>query len=577
MNASAKSNRLCVLVLGMHRSGTSAMTRCLNLLGMDLGSHLLSPENMNAKGFWEHADAVRINDQLLHSMKTFWHSLEPLPQNWLESSAAQEARSNIKALIKRDFSDVPFWGIKDPRLCRLAPLWLDVLHELDIPVATVFVTRSPMEVAASLERVHHLSRAFGVASWMQHLAEAEVATRDTPRYMVAYDQLLRDPVSTLTHLGDALSIHWSVPVNERKDAVTSFLDDGLRTQKQDMANEGLPSLARRMVETVEQIISSGNSLESWRKLSHLADEVVDFSELLGSLEQVEKSGGLSKSKISAQFYYAQEGQPFDETRSSRMELTGGERCQLDFPLLNNGDAETFSTRYRLDPVDRAVHCVIHSLVLLDDDSQVIWNFSRGNDFSLIGFTKYEAGLIERELVRTDTDPQVLFTWPEDILRQGRVLRLDIELLSELDLVDELITKNSSLSEQLAERNSEYKKLVEVKDNATGQLEVMAAELKRTESENLVKELTHARERLELTARFQNDIQQSEERLSAELQKARAEHAGSLQEIERLTATLQEQKLQIEGQGAQIEEQRSQIEELQRSISYRILRRLRGRK
>jgi archaellum component FlaC len=94
---------------------------------------------------------------------------------------------------------------------------------------------------------------------------------------------------------------------------------------------------------------------------------------------------------------------------------------------------------------------------------------------------------------------------------------------------------------------------------------------------LVKELTHARERLELTARFQNDIQQSEERLSAELQKARAEHAGSLQEIERLTATLQEQKLQIEGQGAQIEEQRSQIEELQRSISYRILRRLRGRK
>ena len=158
---------------------------------------------------------------------------------------------------------------------------------------------------------------------------------------------------------------------------------------------------------------------------------------------------------------------------------------------------------------------------------------------------------------------MLFTWPEDILRQGRVLRLDIELLSELDLVDELITKNSSLSEQLAERNSEYKKLVEVKDNATGQLEVMAAELKRIESENLVKELTHARERLELTARFQNDIQQSEERLSAGLQKARAEHAGSLQEIEGLTAKLQEQKLQIE--------------ELQRSISYRILRRLRGRK
>ncbi|RUL64291.1 hypothetical protein EKH79_09615 [Dyella dinghuensis] len=563
MNASSKSSRLCVLVLGMHRSGTSAMTRCLNLLGMDLGSHLLSPENMNAKGFWEHADAVRINDQLLHSMKTFWHSLEPLPQDWLKSSAAQEARANIKALIKRDFSDVPLWGIKDPRLCRLAPLWLDVLHELDIPVATVFVTRSPIEVAASLERVHHFSRSFGVVSWMQHLAEAEVATRDTPRYMVAYDQLLRDPVSTLTRLGDALGIHWSVPIIERKDALSSFLDDGLRTQKQDTANESLPSLPRRMVETVDQIISSGNSSESWKKLSNLADEVVDFSELLGSLEQVEKSGGSPKSKSSARLYYAQEGQPFDETRQSRMELTEGGRCQLDFPLLNYSHSETFSTRYRLDPVDSAAHCVIHSLVLLDDDSQVIWNFSQGKHFSLIGFTKYEADLIEKRFVRTDSDPQVLFTWPEDILRRGRVLRLDIELLSTLDIVDELIAKNSSLSEQLAESNSQCKKLVDANDDASGQLATMAMELKRVEYENVVKDLTRARERLELTTHFQNDIQRSEERSSADLQKTRVEHAKSLQEIESLTTALQQQKLQIE--------------ELQRSIGFRILRRLRIRK
>jgi hypothetical protein len=563
MNASAKSNRLCVLVLGMHRSGTSAMTRCLNLLGMDLGSHLLSPENMNAKGFWEHADAVRINDQLLHSMKTFWHSLEPLPQDWLKSSAAQEARSNIKTLIKRDFSDVPLWGIKDPRLCRLAPLWLDVLHELDIPVANVFVTRSPMEVAASLERVHHLSRSFGVASWMQHLAEAEVATRDTPRYMVAYDQLLRGPVSTLTHLGDALGIHWPVPINERKDAISSFLEDGLRTQKQDMVNEGLPSLARRMVEAVGQIILSGNSSESWGKLSNLADEVVDFSELLGSLEHVEKSGGSPKSKISARLYYAEEEQPFDETHQSRMELTEGGRCQLDFPLLNYSRSETFSTRYRLDPVDRAVHCIIHSLVLLDEDSKVIWNFSRGKHFSLIGFTEYEADLIDKGLVRTNSDPQVLFTWPEDILRRGRVLRLDIELLSELDIVDELITRNSSLSEQLAESNSQCKKLVDANDDAGGKLLTMAMELKRIQYENVVKDLNRAREGLELTTQFQNDLQRNEEQLSVDLRKTRAEHAKSLQEIERLETTLQQQKLQIE--------------ELQRSVGFRILRRLRIRK
>ena len=53
--------RKVILVLGMHRSGTSAVTRCLNLLGAEIGSKLLPPAEDNRSGFWEHADVVSIH------------------------------------------------------------------------------------------------------------------------------------------------------------------------------------------------------------------------------------------------------------------------------------------------------------------------------------------------------------------------------------------------------------------------------------------------------------------------------------------------------------------------------------
>src|SRR6185312_12242151 len=84
---SAQSPR-AILVLGMHRSGTSAVTRVLNLLGADLGSRLVAPAADNPAGFWEHADAVKINDDLLQALGRTWYDMRDMPANWLESDAA---------------------------------------------------------------------------------------------------------------------------------------------------------------------------------------------------------------------------------------------------------------------------------------------------------------------------------------------------------------------------------------------------------------------------------------------------------------------------------------------------------
>ena len=64
-SASSRGTRQAILVLGMHRSGTSAVTRIINLLGADLPGNLMSPKDENPEGYWESQELMRLHDQIL--------------------------------------------------------------------------------------------------------------------------------------------------------------------------------------------------------------------------------------------------------------------------------------------------------------------------------------------------------------------------------------------------------------------------------------------------------------------------------------------------------------------------------
>ena len=102
MTEEEKSPQRALLVLGMHRSGTSAVTRVLNLLGAHLGSELLATKADNKRGFWEHAEVVAVHERLLTALGRAWHDTRELPYGWLDSIAGRKARGEIIALIRRD-------------------------------------------------------------------------------------------------------------------------------------------------------------------------------------------------------------------------------------------------------------------------------------------------------------------------------------------------------------------------------------------------------------------------------------------------------------------------------------------
>lgn len=184
---------VAILVLGMHRSGTSALTRVLNLCGVELGVRLMPPaEGNNELGFWEHLEAVDIHERLLMQLGRSWSDPRSLPAGWLESPAAAGAIERIKTLARTEFADSALWAVKDPRACRFVPLWTKALGELGIEVRLLFALRHPDEVSASLARRDGLSRAESGMLQLNHFFEAALASVGQVRCVVTYGSLLEN-------------------------------------------------------------------------------------------------------------------------------------------------------------------------------------------------------------------------------------------------------------------------------------------------------------------------------------------------------------------------------------------------
>ncbi len=197
-----------LLVLGPHRSGTSAVTRVLAILGADLPSNLLPAQSDNPAGFWESKDIVELNDHCLALAGLKWHDASQVNPSWFESPAARASLSSLVEVLERDFARSNLFVLKDPRMCLLVPLWLNVLREFGAEPKVVLVVRSPLEVASSLRLRDNFPTAKSLALWLRHTLEAERNTRSIPRTVVFYRHLLSDWRSVVAQVSHDLRLQF---------------------------------------------------------------------------------------------------------------------------------------------------------------------------------------------------------------------------------------------------------------------------------------------------------------------------------------------------------------------------------
>lgn len=201
----AARRRVC-LVLGMHRSGTSALTRALGVLGGSMPRTPLAPSPDNETGYWEPASIVALHHEILTSAGTCWDDPRPFPQDWFGGDAARACAQRLAALMEQEFGDAPLAVLKDPRLCRLLPLWRQVLRLLDVQPLYVLALRHPAEIAASLKTRDGMPPEQAMLLWLDHTLTAERETRGEVRAISHYDTLVRQPRASLAHLAQDLGL-----------------------------------------------------------------------------------------------------------------------------------------------------------------------------------------------------------------------------------------------------------------------------------------------------------------------------------------------------------------------------------
>lgn len=223
----------CILVLGMHRSGTSALTRVLSLLGAALPNTLVGPGPGNESGHWEPARLVEYHNRLLQELRSGWHDWQRVDLSRLSIRRRNEVKAEIAEIISAEYGDARPIVVKDPRICRFAGLFLDALDEAGLRTLPVVLLRNPLEVAESLERREEfwsaeLTRSDALLLWLRHALDAEFATRARSRVILSYDCLLADWKGALAKIGGRLDVSWPYEPDEVAAEVERFLTPRLR-------------------------------------------------------------------------------------------------------------------------------------------------------------------------------------------------------------------------------------------------------------------------------------------------------------------------------------------------------------
>lgn len=191
-----------LIVLGMHRSGTSALARVLNLMGAYFGPEGISSgaNKENPKGFWERRDVRSINDSVLHAVGCDWNRVSDFDLRSLPADVIQAFDSQASKLVLDLDAHRP-WLIKEPRLCLTFPLWKKFL---EVPVC-LHILRHPVEVAASLLTRNQMQISVGLALWEAYVRSALASSKDLPCVAVSHHRLMINPVTEVERLYARLS------------------------------------------------------------------------------------------------------------------------------------------------------------------------------------------------------------------------------------------------------------------------------------------------------------------------------------------------------------------------------------
>lgn len=197
-----------IAVLGAGRSGTSAITRGLTALGVDLGDKLRRPGGKNPTGFFEDNDVLAISKQLKRALGIRGHSVRLLEDAEFDTPRLKAIQARAIDTLGRRFGDTPLWGYKYSRTLRTMPFWDGIHQALDLDVRYVIALRNPLSVARSRGKINPQRgrQVWSDMEWLVNVVPYFHRTAGAPRAVVDFDRLMADPEAQLARVARDLGL-----------------------------------------------------------------------------------------------------------------------------------------------------------------------------------------------------------------------------------------------------------------------------------------------------------------------------------------------------------------------------------
>jgi hypothetical protein len=237
--------RTAICILGAHRSGTSPITRVLNLLGLYLGAEgdLIPARPDNPKGFWEHSGLVRVNDRLLTIIAgaeqlddRVWMGPPRWPDGWDRLPAVRMLARRTETMLRMHFGRERQWGFKDPRTALTLPFWQVLLPGMRY----VICLRDPHDSARSLAKRDGIMLEQAYALWSRHMKAACNATAAPRRIVVSFEALLADTDREVGRLAAFIGMPERSEDPAIRAAIADHLDEALWHMRGDADGSTVP-------------------------------------------------------------------------------------------------------------------------------------------------------------------------------------------------------------------------------------------------------------------------------------------------------------------------------------------------
>ena len=438
--------RRVLLVLGMHRSGTSALAGLLCQQGFQAPLESGRGDAHNPTGYWEPQQILAVHNRLLEQVQSSWEDpLLPVlpwqPQN-LQAAVAELEQAFVADFPNADPQAVAL--IKDPRQCRLLSLWEALFAQRPYEVAVVLAVRQPEAVAASLVRRDQLPPARALLLWLSHTLEAEQATRQFPRLVLSYEQLLQDPAAALQRCQQLVGLPITTP---SPDLLGEWIRPGLnRYQGRSEAEEpkGEAQSLLKLANTVYAALLEPAGGQQ-RQLLDRAQAVVQLK-LQALLEQGSR-------RVQLQLFWEPEaGGGFSEAASQRRSVMverGRARVVFQLP----GGAER-PRQLRLDLAEEPGMVTVLAMRLRSPSGDLLWEWpaeqadpDQNQRLPLRDTNPHTLALAGGVVLAATADPGIVLDVPDSVLQQlGALVQFEIDGMWQLlpqDVAQEMLRINTA--------------------------------------------------------------------------------------------------------------------------------------